>query len=278
MQQLTKLAISAAIEGGREIMKVYAGDDFNVRLKSDDSPLTQADLNSNKIIESFLKQTDIPVLSEEGEELDFEQRKDWQQLWIVDPLDGTKEFVKRNGEFTVNIALAENNYPVMGVIFAPYLNCLYWGDETGAYKAELSSTWMDGSTEVLVNELKAISLPGQYPGVMTMVASKSHFTKETGDFIELLKEKAGEVNLVSRGSSLKMCLVAEGKAHLYPRLGPTMEWDTAAGQAIIEAAGGQLIDWLTKERMRYNRKELRNGWFLCGADGIDPHEYWLLDE
>ena len=278
MLQLTKIAISAAIEGAREIMKVYAKDDFHVQLKSDESPLTEADLKSNAVIEAALAETNIPILSEEGDEIKYKDRKNWQQLWIVDPLDGTKEFVKRNGEFTVNIALAENTYPVMGVIFAPYPGCLYWGDGSGACKSQLPANWMDITTDRIIAELEIIRLPNPLPEIKTMVASKSHFTKETGDYMELLKEKEGEVELVSKGSSLKMCLVAEGQAHLYPRLGPTMEWDTAAGQAIIEAAGGQLNDWNTKERMRYNRPELRNGWFLCVANGVNPDEYWLLND
>ncbi|MBI9063193.1 MAG: 3'(2'),5'-bisphosphate nucleotidase CysQ [Marinilabiliaceae bacterium] len=278
MLELTEIAISAAIEGAREIMKVYAKEDFNVQLKSDQSPLTEADLKSNAVIEAALSKTHIPILSEEGAEILYEDRKNWKQLWIVDPLDGTKEFVKRNGEFTVNIALAENSYPVMGVIFAPYLNCLYWGDESGACKSQFTEDWMDITTDKVIAEMDIIRLPNPLPELKTLVASKSHFTPETGDYIELLKEKEGEIELVSKGSSLKMCLVAEGQAHLYPRLGPTMEWDTAAGQAIIEATGGQLFDWHTKERMCYNRPELRNGWFLCVASAINPQAYWLLNE
>lgn len=259
-------------------MKVYAKEDFNVQLKSDQSPLTEADLRSNAVIESALAETNIPILSEEGDEISYEDRKNWKRLWIVDPLDGTKEFVKRNGEFTVNIALAENTYPVMGVIFAPYLKCLYWGDESGAHKSQLSDSWMDITTDTIIAEMDIVPMLNSFPEIKTMVASKSHFTKETGDYIELLKEKEGEIEMVSKGSSLKMCLVAEGQAHLYPRLGPTMEWDTAAGQAIIEATGGQLVDWHTKDRMCYNRPELRNGWFLCVGRDVNPHEYWLLDD
>ncbi len=274
----TKIAILAAIEGAREIMSVYAKDDFGVQLKSDESPLTEADLRSNKVIEAHLSVTNIPILSEEGAEINYEDRKNWTQLWIVDPLDGTKEFVKRNGEFTVNIALAKQSYPVMGVIFAPVLGCLYWGDQSGAFKSQLPVDWIAISTKTIIAEMDVLRLPNPLPAITTMVASKSHFTKETAEYIELLKEKEREIELVSRGSALKMCLVAEGLAQLYPRLGPTMEWDTAAGQAIIEAAGGHLFDWGTKKRMHYNRPELRNGWFLCVGKGIDPHDYWLLDE
>ncbi|WP_430815351.1 3'(2'),5'-bisphosphate nucleotidase CysQ [Carboxylicivirga sp. RSCT41] len=275
MERLTALAIEAALKAGKEIMTVFNSDDFGVRLKSDDSPLTEADLKSHQIIESFLKPTNIPVLSEEGEELSYEVRKDWTRLWIVDPLDGTKEFVKRSGEFTVNIALIENQKPVMGVVFAPYLGSLYWGDENGAFKSDLQSDWVQLSSS-LIEELEVQSLPLSSPDVMTVVASVSHFSKETESFVNALKEIEGEVNLVSRGSSLKMCLVAEGSAHIYPRLGPTMEWDTAAGQAVIEAAGGQLFDWRTKESMLYNREDLLNGWFLATGKGVKTDDFWLL--
>ncbi|MCG8580225.1 MAG: 3'(2'),5'-bisphosphate nucleotidase CysQ [Bacteroidales bacterium] len=275
MNKLTALAIEAALKAGKEIMTVFNSDDFGVRLKSDDSPLTEADLKSHQVIESFLQQTNIPVLSEEGEELPYHVRKDWSKLWIVDPLDGTKEFVKRSGEFTVNIALVENQKPVMGVVFAPYIGCLYWGNEDGAFKSDLQNDWEQLSPS-LIEELEVQSLPLSSPDVMTAVASVSHFSKETECFVNALKEKEGELNLVSRGSSLKMCLVAEGSAHIYPRLGPTMEWDTAAGQAVIEAAGGQLYDWRTKESMLYNRKDLLNGWFLATGKNIKTDDYWLL--
>ncbi|WP_262328143.1 3'(2'),5'-bisphosphate nucleotidase CysQ [Carboxylicivirga litoralis] len=275
MNELTALAIEAALQAGKEIMAVFNFDDFGVRLKSDDSPLTEADLKSHQIIASFLKSTDIPVLSEEGEELSYEERKNWSKLWIVDPLDGTKEFVKRSGEFTVNIALVEHQKPVMGVVFAPYLGCLYWGDENGAFKANLKPDWIELSSS-LIDSLEVQKLPVKSPEVMTAVASVSHFSKETEAYINALKEKEGDVKLVSRGSSLKMCLVAEGSAHIYPRLGPTMEWDTAAGQAVIEAAGGQLNDWKTKEPMLYNREDLLNGWFLATGRALNIEDYWLV--
>ncbi len=276
MNQQTHLAIKASLEAGKEMLKVFNSGDFGVRLKSDDSPLTEADLKSHQVIVKHLNETGIPILSEEGEAIDYNERGRWSQLWIVDPLDGTKEFVKRNGEFTVNIALVENQRPVMGVVFAPYLGWLYWGDESGACKAELPEDWQGLDAEVLLDKLKYTQLPAQLEEVCTVVASVSHFSKETELYVKALEEKEGQVNLVSRGSSLKMCLVAEGSAHLYPRLGPTMEWDTAAGQAVLEAAGGQLFDWRTKEPMLYNRQELLNGWFLALAKGLDVNDYWLL--
>ncbi len=276
MNHLTRLAIKAAIEAGRETMKVFNSADFGVRLKSDDSPLTEADLKSHHVIVNYLKETNVPVLSEEGDAISYSERKAWNRLWIIDPLDGTKEFVKRSGEFTVNIALVENQQPTMGVVFAPYLGWLYWGDASGAYKAELTSEWMNEDADVVLDKCHFAQLPLQNETVFTAVASVSHFSKETELFVNALKEKKGQVNLVSRGSSLKMCLVAEGTAHIYPRLGPTMEWDTAAGQAVIEAAGGQLYDWRTRQPMKYNREELLNGWFMAVAKGIDVNDYWLL--
>jgi len=276
--ELLNIAIEAALNAGKEILNVFNTDDFGVRLKSDDSPLTEADLRSHQIIDKALKVTNIPVLSEEGESLSYDEREAWNQLWIVDPLDGTKEFVKRSGEFTVNIALVQDQKPIMGVVFAPYLGWLYWGDENGAYKAVLSDDWSGKDASLVVNDLKAEPIPSQLPEVYTVVASISHFSKETEAFVNALKSKEGKVELASRGSSLKMCLVAEGSAHLYPRLGPTMEWDTAAGQAVVEAAGGQLCDWQTKAPMLYNRKDLLNGWFLTAAKGLVVDDYWLVEK
>ncbi|MBS2210231.1 3'(2'),5'-bisphosphate nucleotidase CysQ [Carboxylicivirga mesophila] len=276
MNQHTYLVIKASLEAGKEILKVFNSDDFGVRLKSDDSPLTEADLKSHQVIASYLDATDIPVLSEEGDAIEYNQRSGWTKLWIVDPLDGTKEFVKRSGEFTVNIALVEDQRPIMGVVFAPYLGWLYWGDASGAYKAELADDWQDMNVDELLENVVGIQLPCQEAEVCTVVASVSHFSKETETFVKALEEKEGTVNVVSRGSSLKMCLVAEGAAHLYPRLGPTMEWDTAAGQAVVEASGGQLFDWHSKAPMKYNRKDLLNGWFLTLAKGLNAADYWLL--
>jgi 3'(2'), 5'-bisphosphate nucleotidase len=276
MNHLTRLAIKAAIDAGRETLSVFKSEDFGMRLKSDDSPLTEADLKSHQTVGGYLKDTGIPILSEEGDNITYATRKSWPKLWIVDPLDGTKEFVKRSGEFTVNIALVESQQPTMGVVFAPYLGWLYWGDASGAFKAELAGDWKNQALDELIGSLDAIQLPCQAETTFTVVASVSHFSKETELFINALKENKESVNLVSRGSSLKMCLVAEGSAHIYPRLGPTMEWDTAAGQAVIEAAGGQLFDWRTRRPMKYNREDLLNGWFMAVGKGQDVNAYWLL--
>ncbi len=265
------LILKAAVEAGKEILKVYTGEDFNVSFKEDSSPLTDADVNSHNVIMSALKQTGIPVLSEEGADIPYGERKDWKKLWIVDPLDGTKEFVKRGGDFTVNIALVENNYPVMGVVFAPWLGHLYWGSGEGAFFADLGNGWEKRG--VMDYQKQATKIPVKLPEKFTVVASKSHLSEETKQFISLIEKKVGEIEFSSIGSSLKMCLVAAGKAHLYPRLGPTMEWDTAAGQAVVEAAGGELIDLSTNERMQYNRKKLLNNYFLVAAAGIDAYSF-----
>ena len=247
IKELLNIAINAAIEGGNEIMKVY-NDDFEVYIKEDDSPLTVADQNANKVIVDQLGKTGIPVLSEEGKTIPYSERKNWDKLWIVDPLDGTKEFIKRNGEFTVNIALIENGSPIMGVIYVPVKKTLYYASEAGAYK----------KSENNIEKLPINQKKEKY----VAVGSRSHMSDETKAFFNQLKDTHGEIDVVSMGSSLKICLVAEGIADVYPRFAPTMEWDTAAGQAIAKYAGKSLIDYNTKKEMLYNRDELRNNWFI----------------
>ena len=246
-EQLLELAKKAAIAGGAEIMEVYRGD-FKVVEKEDQSPLTIADQRSNEVIEKLLNASGIPILSEEGIHSSFEERKSFTYLWIVDPLDGTKEFVKRNGEFTVNIALVENGTPILGVIYVPVKKWIYYGSSAGSYKE------LDG----LIDKLPIL----KEKNVFTAVGSRSHPSKETADFFEQLKKEKGNVEIVSMGSSLKICLVAEGTADVYPRFAPTMEWDTAAGHAIAKFAGKSFIDLETNQEMVYNRKQLRNNWFI----------------
>lgn len=261
-------AILASVEGGKEILKIY-DTPFAVEYKEDDTPLTKADQNASEKIISLLADTNIPVLSEEGEHFTFEKRKLLNELWIVDPLDGTKEFVKRNGEFTVNIALVRNNKPILGVIYSPVFKDLY-------FAANGSGSFKVGRHELIpvIDELKnftleklisiAKKLPAQsYPEVYTLVASRSHLSSDVYAYIEKTKAKHDQVNIVNTGSSIKMCWVAEGIANEYPRFGPTMEWDTAAGQAILENAGCELIDLNTNEPMKYNRPELRNNSFVA---------------
>lgn len=257
---LLHIAVEAALEAGKEILVIYKSDDFEVQLKSDDSPLTKADVAAHHKIVSFLEQTGIPILSEEGKATPYEVRKNWSQLWIVDPIDGTKEFIKRNGEFTVNIALVENQIPIIGVIFVPVTGELYFSTkENGAYKVTIDPTNFDIDKDLLV----ATQLPLKRDDkTFTVVASRSHMSPDTEAYVEEMRERHGAVKLISKGSSLKLCMVAEGQANCYPRFAPTMEWDTAAGQAICNHAGFQVIDWITKENMLYNREELLNNWFL----------------
>lgn len=261
MQEKLKIAIEAALEAGKEISKIYKSNDFNVELKGDNSPLTKADLESHRVIKSFLEKTNIPILSEEGREISYETRKNWSELWIVDPIDGTKEFIKRNGEFTVNIALIQNGNPVLGVIYAPVLETLYFGAlGLGSFKNHVNLENFD--IDVIIGS-SSIPIPiSNDDDSFTVVASRSHISKETEDFIANLKKNYGKVNLVSIGSSLKLCLVAEGVAKCYPRFAPTMEWDTAAGHAIAIFAGMDLIDCKTGKEMVYNRENLLNNWFV----------------
>jgi 3'(2'), 5'-bisphosphate nucleotidase len=247
MIQLLDTAIKAAIKGGEEILEIYNGH-IEVETKSDNSPLTQADKNAHVAIMEFLEKTNIPVLSEEGREIPFSERKNWNKLWIVDPLDGTKEFIKKNGEFTVNIALIENGIPIMGVIYVPVTKTLYYGAKNiGSFK------------EFEGNKLQ-LPINSDRKNYVA-VGSRSHMSPETETLFNELKLQHGEIEIVSMGSSLKICLVAEGVADIYPRFGPTMEWDTAAGHAIAKFAGKSFIDISTNEEMKYNREDLLNKWF-----------------
>jgi 3'(2'), 5'-bisphosphate nucleotidase len=253
-------AITAALEAGKAILEIYHSGEFDVEIKGDNSPLTKADTTSHNVIISFLTKTNIPVLSEEGKAIAYEERKNWNQLWIVDPIDGTKEFIKRNGEFTVNIALIEDQLPLIGVIFVPVTGELYFSSkEMGAYKVVVDLDNFD--IETLISNGNKLPLERE-DNTFTIVASRSHMSAETETYVQEMRDIHGEVNLISKGSSLKLCMVAEGTADCYPRFAPTMEWDTAAGQAICEHAGFKVIDWGTKENMLYNREELLNNWFL----------------
>ena len=260
MTKNLKIAIEAALEAGKAILEIYHSGEFDIEIKGDNSPLTKADKVAHNVIVSYLEKTDLPVLSEEGKEMPFKERKDWNRLWIVDPIDGTKEFIKRNGEFTVNIALIENQIPIAGVIFAPVLGDLYFSEiGVGSFKINIDLDTYNITRDLL----KADKLPLEREDkTFTVVASRSHMSPETEVYAQEMREEHGEVNLISKGSSLKLCMVAEGTADCYPRFAPTMEWDTAAGQAICEHAGFKVMDWSTNEKMRYNREKLLNNWFL----------------
>jgi 3'(2'), 5'-bisphosphate nucleotidase len=248
LDDLLQLARAA----GTAILKIY-NTDFDVEHKQDNSPLTEADLASHRTIVSTLERLtpDIPILSEESANIPFETRNSWHRYWLIDPLDGTREFIKRNGEFTVNIALIEGDRPTLGVVYAPVLDRLYYGStDNGAWR-------QDGNAAAA--PIRVVAKRRQPTRV---AGSRSH----AGESLKRFLDKLGDHELVSMGSSLKLCLVAEGEADIYPRLGPTSEWDTAAAQAVVEAAGGQ-VTTLELEPLKYNAKDsLLNPHFLVFGD------------
>ncbi len=270
LNELLFTAIRASVAAGEKILSVY-NNHFEVELKDDRSPLTEADKQSHKTIVEYLEQTDIPILSEEGKQLPFSARSGWNLFWLVDPLDGTKEFIRRNGEFTVNIALIRNGAPVAGVIYVPVAGTLYFGSEFfESRKIENVSNLSELPNTI--DELIAASniLPvGSAERAFTVVASRSHFDEHTARFLEKLKSQHGELQFISKGSSLKMCLVAEGTADVYPRLAPTMEWDTAAGHAIAIYAGCDVVQAESGLPVTYNKENLLNPWFVVSRAVAD---------
>ena len=261
MNKHLNIALKSAVEAGKEILKIY-GNDFEINIKEDKSPLTEADMASSDIINSYLEPTEFPIISEEIRNMEFGVRKDWKTCWIVDPLDGTKEFIKRNGEFTVNIALVENGVPMMGVIYVPVTKELYYADVSKgkAYKTLLNNAHEpDGS---YFNDNDLIAPTKDDKEMIRVVGSRSHMNEDTLEFIEELKNDYSEIDIVSKGSSLKFCLVAEGKADIYPRFAPTMEWDTAAGHAICSAVGLSVISKGTNKELAYNKENLLNSYFM----------------
>jgi len=273
--KLILTTILAAKRAGLAILDVYDSD-FAVEQKEDKSPLTLADKKSNEIIENVLEQTvtvnnsTVPILSEEGKEISYEDRKNWEYFWLVDPLDGTKEFVKRNGEFTVNIALIHKQKPVLGIIYIPVKDVFYFAaKDFGTYKLENSEILTDDlSIKQLMDKSQKLPLDNDSKTSITVIGSRSHTSEEFSEFVERLNVKYENVEFISSGSSLKLCLVAEGKADFYPRFGPTMEWDTAAGQAIVEQAEGTVIDTQTNEPLSYNKSNLLNPFFIVSRQGI----------
>ena len=258
-EKLLKTAINASIKGGCSIMEVYASD-FVVEHKEDKSPLTLADKNCNAVIEADLEKTKIPILSEEGAKTPFSERKKWEYSWLVDPLDGTKEFVKRNGEFTVNIALIHNGNPIMGVIYVPAKEELYFALEgLGSYKLSINDEIED--LDELISKSNKLPMNIERDNYV-IVGSRSHMSKETEAFFEKKKHEYGEVDVMAVGSSLKLCMVAEGKADAYPRFAPTMEWDTGAGHAIAKFAGFSVKQYNSSDDVIYNKEDLLNPWFL----------------
>ncbi|MBE15728.1 MAG: 3'(2'),5'-bisphosphate nucleotidase CysQ [Cytophagaceae bacterium] len=316
-------AIEAAIQAGKPIIDVYERS-FEVLFKADKSPITEADKKARTIINSYLEKTQIPILSEEEYLPEYKERSHWKSCWIVDPLDGTKEFVKKTGEFTVNIALIENAKPVFGIIYVPTIKMLYLGDTKtqtairvaidifDEIKASItqkaiplygiSNSYLplndshNASAKPSLRGSRPAGEPSDKPSLrgsrpagepsdtpslrgsrpqgehsdkahqsalpLRVLSSVSHMTDKTKAYIEALTQKGYKVDLLQVGSSLKFCMLAEGKADLYPRFGPTMEWDTAAGQAVCEAVGFEVIDQNTQKPIEYNRKNLRNNSFV----------------
>ena len=271
IERFLTTSLLAAIQAGEAIQKIYHTG-FEVEYKEDHSPLTLADKTAHDIIVRHLLESGIPILSEEGKAIPFLERKTWKALWIVDPLDGTKEFVKRNGEFTVNIALVNEGTPVMGVVYAPDSDLLYFAmQDLGAYKIadpEVIREYQDGieSGRITLKDIlkhgRKLPLHDQQERPYTIVGSRSHATPDLEKFVEDKRKAFGEVDFIPAGSSLKICLVAEGQAHIYPRLAPTMEWDTAAGHAVAIYSGARIYEYESGSTLTYNKENLLNPWFI----------------
>lgn len=235
-----------ALKAGEIIMEIY-NKDFTIEYKDDKTPLTEADLKSNEYICTNLQKLypNIPIMSEENCEVSYEIRKNWEYYFCVDPIDGTKEFIKKNDEFTVNIALIYKTTPILGVVYAPALNELYWADGKNAFKN---------------GKKLPLKINRNTKEELFVVASKSHLSSKTKEFIDKLDSK--DIEQISKGSSLKFCMVAEGIADIYPRLSPTMEWDTAAADVIVRCAGKMTYQYENNEPMVYNKENLLNPWFI----------------
>ncbi|MGC9313371.1 MAG: 3'(2'),5'-bisphosphate nucleotidase CysQ [Sediminispirochaetaceae bacterium] len=287
LETLLETALKAALEAGAAILDVYGSDDFNIEHKEDDSPLTRADRRAHDIIDTYLQVSGLPVLSEEGADIPFSERRSWEKYWLVDPLDGTREFIKRNGEFTVNIALmerpagAEVHVPAAGVVYVPVKDILYIGyvgsAGRGAWKIEEAAAGdtIESPAETISGALaRGIPLPvngsnGSDGRRLTVIVSRSHNTPESQELLARLEAEYGEARRISSGSSIKFCLVAEGAADIYPRFHQTMEWDTAAGDAVCRAAGCRVTEKDAVTALSYNKENLLNPWFIVMGPRID---------
>ena len=245
--------LKIAEDAGKATLDIYARE-FSVEEKEDRSPVTEADKKSNDIIIAALTDLypDIPFISEETRQTPYTERKNWKHLWLIDPLDGTKEFIKKNGEFTINIALIEDQIPILGVIYVPVKDIFYYAEKgKGSFKIEQGSPQQQIHASVETSKDK-----------LTVVGSRSHGGDTLNAFLDEKRSEYRDVELISSGSSLKFCLVAEGKADIYPRTGPTHEWDTAAGHAVVLESGKSVYDFETGEPLLYNKENLLNGWFI----------------
>jgi 3'(2'), 5'-bisphosphate nucleotidase len=260
---LVLFVLQTAIKAGNAIMEVY-NDPFDYELKSDNSPLTIADKRAHSIIAENLSKTRLPLLSEEGAQTDYSIRKNWDKFWLVDPLDGTKEFIKKNGDFTVNIALIVGEQPVFGVVYAPVPGFMYWGNKFGSYRLDTKNKNLLAieDAQLMITYAEHLPLVQEHEGFFVL-GSRSHMNAETELFIDTLKKDHPDLSFVSRGSSLKFCTLAEGAADVYPRFGPTMEWDTAAGHAVAWFAGCTLNQVSNNHPLVYNKPSLLNPFFIA---------------
>ncbi|MEM1134200.1 MAG: 3'(2'),5'-bisphosphate nucleotidase CysQ [Bacteroidota bacterium] len=250
LERWLEKAKAVAVTAGEKILEVYHSGSFEAEIKVDKSPLTRADKLAHEAIVAVLHQSELPVLSEEGKSISYEERKDWEYFWMVDPLDGTKEFIKRNGEFTVNIALIHENKPILGVVYVPVTGKMYW-----ALKGKGAFTT---TNDTEATALQCASFTAN-DSKLKIIGSRSHMNEATQQFIAQYKDP----EIVSMGSSLKFMLLAEGKAHIYPRVAPTMEWDTAAAHIIVEAAGGTVKQFGKETAVIYNKENLLNPFFIA---------------
>ncbi len=259
-------AYNAALRAGAEILKIYAGGDYAVEQKSDHTPITLADRRSHDLIKSYLSQTRIPLLSEEGREMLYEERRGWDLFWMVDPLDGTKEFIKGNGEFTVNIALMVDNAPALAVIYVPYINKMYFADRLSGVYRKLDAR-ADAEAELGMEQImrNAEALPVQQApnDPIRIAVSRSHKTPQTLEHIAEWQQSHPASCIVEQGSSYKFCMLAEGAVEYYPRMTHTYEWDTAAGELILELAGGATCSMGDCQGLKYNKESLQNPHFFC---------------
>ncbi|MCG8453857.1 MAG: 3'(2'),5'-bisphosphate nucleotidase CysQ [Spirochaetales bacterium] len=267
ISSLAKLA-SLLTQAGQAVMEIYDSQNYTWDKKGDGSPLTEADSQSHTILQEGLDSFEwdgeiLPVLSEEGADIPYEVRRHWQRYWLVDPLDGTKEFISRNGDFTVNVALIEAGEAVLGLVYLPVDDVLYFGMlGWGAYRLDHASHYYGDSVFANAHRIHTCTLPVD---VINLVTSRSHRSPRTKTYIESISARHSQVNVLSRGSSIKLCLVAEGSAHAYPRFTPTMEWDIAAAHAICRSAGARVSHWETGEEMLYNNEDLRNSGFIASC-------------
>ncbi|MDR3246697.1 MAG: 3'(2'),5'-bisphosphate nucleotidase CysQ [Prevotellaceae bacterium] len=264
-EELFHTAFKAAIIAGKRILEIYNSEDFQVSMKSDNSPLSSADKEAHEIIKRLLIHSRIPILSEEGRDMQFEERKSWDVLWIVDPLDGTRQFIQKREEFTVNIALVIEGNPLFGVVYAPAIGDMYFGiKDMGSFKVNIGEhDFLSYSFQQIISVSKKLDPPSKTDGKYTILASYYHVNKETLEYIDEMRKTYPDIEVKKVGSSLKMCMLADGIGDVYVRYTDTYEWDTAAAQTILEGVGWSINALDTNEPLTYNKESLLNPYFIC---------------